>query len=120
MAKAIEAVREKKMGYFKASKEFQVSRASRFHFVNIMEKNTNVAASTNLGRKSVLLKELEDEFQTYLVEIESMFFEAHKKGCLQSCYQLAAQNNTRHPFKDETADKDWFQKFIKRNSNFSI
>ncbi|GFU43988.1 uncharacterized protein LOC108743582 [Nephila pilipes] len=90
MAKAIEAVREMK----KASKEFQVPRASLFRLIN------------------------KGELQIYLVEWSPCSTE--KKECLQSAYQLAVRNNISHPFKDKTADNDWFYGFMKRNPNLSI
>lgn len=120
MAKAIEAVREKKMGYLKASKEFRVPRATLFRLANSTETNASTAASTILGRKPVFPKELEDELQKYLVEMEAMFYGLTKRDVCSLAYQLAVRNNIPHPFKDETAGKDWFYAFMKRNPKLSV
>nr|CAD7576313.1 unnamed protein product [Timema californicum] len=120
MTLAIEAVREKKMGYLKASKEFQVPRASLFRLANSNEKSAKVAASTTLGRKPVFSKEIEDELQKYLVEMEAMFYGLTKREVCNLAYQLAVRNNIPHPFKDEAAGKDWFYAFLKRNPKLSV
>ncbi|KAG8196604.1 hypothetical protein JTE90_014163 [Oedothorax gibbosus] len=120
MAKAVEAVRAKKMGYLKASKEFQVPRATLFRLVNSKEKSAEVVASTTLGRKPVFPKELEDELQKYLIEMEAMFFGLTKRDVCSLAYQLAFRNNIPHPFKDEAAGKDWFYAFMKRNPKLSV
>nr|CAD7398609.1 unnamed protein product [Timema cristinae] len=86
MTLAIEAVREKKMGYLKASKEFQVPRASLFRLANSNEKSAKVAASTTLGRKPVFSKEIEDELQKYLVEMEAMFYGLTKRELFGRAY----------------------------------
>ena len=121
MARAITAVREKKMGYLKASKEFQVPRASLFRLVNSKEQDAKVAASTTLGRKPVFSKELEQELQNYLIQMEAMYYGLTKKDVCTLAYQLAIRNNIPHPFgKDETGGKDWFYAFMKRNPKLSI
>lgn len=116
MAKAICAIREKKMGYLKASKMFQVPRASLFRLANSKELDAKKAASTNLGRKPLFTPELEQELVKYLVEMEAMFFGLTRKDVCALAFQLAVRNNIAHPFgKDDRAGKDWFYGFMKRN-----
>lgn len=120
MAKAIAAVREKKMGYLKASKEFKVPRATLFRLANKQEKDSKVAASTNLGRKPIFSKEIEDELQNYLIKMEAMFYGLTKRDVCSLAYQLALRNKIPHPFKNESAGKDWFYGFLKRHPKLSI
>lgn len=121
MSMAITAVREKKMGYLKASKEFQVPRSSLFRLVNNKEQDSKVAASTILGRKPVFSKELEQELVNYLIQMEAMFYGLTRKDICALAFQLAIRNQIPHPFgKDDKAGKDWFSAFMKRNPKLSI
>ena len=74
MGNAIHAVREKKMGFQKASKEFGVPRTSLFQLVPSEEQDEKKATSTTLGHKPVFNKELEHELVNYLLDMEAMFF----------------------------------------------
>lgn len=53
MESAIKAVRDKKMGYLKAAKDFAVPRATLYSLVNSEEQDVKKAAITTLGRKPV-------------------------------------------------------------------
>lgn len=115
---AIKAVREKKMGYLKAAKEFAVPRATLYRLVNSEEQDVKKAASTTLGRKPVFSKELEQELVSYLVEMEALFFGLTIKDVCILAYQLAARNKISNPFgADGRAGKDWFYSFMGRHKN---
>ncbi|XP_063216887.1 uncharacterized protein LOC134527855 isoform X1 [Bacillus rossius redtenbacheri] len=118
MAKAICAVREKKMGYLKASKVFQVPRATLFRLANNKVLDTKKAASTKLGRKPLFTPELEEELVKYLVEMEAMFYGLTSKDVCILAFQLAVRNNLAHPFgQNDKAGKDWFHGFMTRNKD---
>lgn len=110
MYEAKEAVRGKKMRYLKVSKEFQV-----LDLLSVRKKSV-VAASTTLGRKPVFPKEVEEELQQHLVDMEAMFYELTKRDI----YQLTVRYHISLPFKGETAGKDWCYAFTKRKPKLAI
>ncbi|KAL4705758.1 hypothetical protein ACJJTC_018357 [Scirpophaga incertulas] len=61
MAEAIKMVREKKMGYLKAAKHFDVPRTTLFRLCQQNELPPEEAAATTLGRKTVLDSSDDDE-----------------------------------------------------------
>lgn len=118
MESAIKAVRDKKMGYLEAAKDFAVPRATLFRLVNSEEQDVKKAASTTIGRKPVFSKQLEQELVSYLVEMEALFFGLTIKDLSIMAYQLAARNNIAHPCgADGRAGKDWFYSFMERHKD---
>ncbi|CAH2102826.1 unnamed protein product [Euphydryas editha] len=56
MATAIAAVREKRMGYLKAAKQFNVPRATLFRFVNDKDSPIESIINKVIGRRPVWSK----------------------------------------------------------------
>lgn len=121
MTLAITAVREKKMGYLKASKIYQVPRTTLFR----LSQNTIVpaekAATTRLGRKCILGENLEQELVDYVLRMEAKFYGLTMKDLRRLAFQLAVKNKLTHPFsEDGLAGRAWIDLFLKRHPNLSI
>ncbi|KAK9885582.1 hypothetical protein WA026_012340 [Henosepilachna vigintioctopunctata] len=84
MKATVTDVREKQMGYLKASKKFAVPRSSFFRLANNKLEDVSQAVLTKLGRKPVFSRELDDELVKYLEEMENMYYGLKKKLCLFS------------------------------------
>jgi hypothetical protein len=73
MQLAVNAVKENKMGFLKASKVYGVPRSTLENYGNNKNKDVDKLNSTKLGRKSVLDEELEKEFVYYCRTMEDRF-----------------------------------------------
>ncbi|PSN56006.1 hypothetical protein C0J52_13718 [Blattella germanica] len=104
MSKAISDVRNKKMGYLKASKLYNVPHTTLRRLIK-SKLPLKDAVSQKLGRKVVLGSKLEEELVSYLLVMEKQFFGLTRKDVRQMAYQLAAQNGLAHPFLKECAGK---------------
>ena len=117
MAKAIIAVREKKMGTLKAAKQFSVPRTT----LQTLSKDTSLtpqlAASKKLGRKTVLGDKLEKMLVEYLLFMEATYFGFTITDLRRLAYQLAIRNGLPHPFKADEAGRAWADLFLQRHKS---
>jgi helix-turn-helix, Psq domain. len=74
MAKAIEAVRSKSMGYKKACKQFGVPKTTLMRLCKEKYGNPETASKVKYGRPTVLPEHLEKELVKYCLEMEASFF----------------------------------------------
>lgn len=98
MAKAIESVRNKHMGYLAAAKVFKVPRTTLFRLCNI-EGPPATVSKTKLGKKPVLSPKLEEELVRYLLIMDQKFFGMTRRDARSMAFQLAG--------------KHWFSSFMK-------
>ncbi|XP_072380832.1 uncharacterized protein [Diabrotica undecimpunctata] len=111
MPKAIDAVRNKKMGWKKASKYFNVPKTTLMRLSKDKYGTPIEAAQTKRSRPTILGKNLEDELVQYCCGIEASFF-----GLTRSdLRRMAQRNGINHPFKEEIAGKKWANLFLKRH-----
>ena len=61
MRAAIEAVRNKEMGSYKASRVFNILQTTLEHYVKDWQKSSSETVKTKLGRKQVLPCEAEND-----------------------------------------------------------
>lgn len=52
--------------------------------------------------------------------METMYYGLIKSDVCNLANQVAVCNNIPHPFKDETAGKDWFYALMKKNPKLSV
>ncbi|KAJ8942016.1 hypothetical protein NQ314_010246 [Rhamnusium bicolor] len=92
MRLAINAIRNKEIGYLKASRIFGVPKSTLEGFVKKVDKTAELV-NTRTGRKPVFPKEMEDDLVAYCLEMDS------------------------HPFSkvNKLAGKKWMYHFLKRN-----
>lgn len=89
IADSIKAVREKKMGFLKASKTYCVPKTTLIRLLKIKHKSLSDVTNHKLGRKSTLPSELENELADYILEIEKSGFGLTLRDIRSLAYQLA-------------------------------
>lgn len=122
MKKAVTAVREKKMGFLKASKSFNVPKSTLEDYVKNKEKDVEELCKIPLGRRCVLGAELEEELVLYCQRMEERFFGVTERDLKQLAFQLAVKYNIEHPFPlaKSAAGEKWIRNFLKRHPNLSM
>jgi len=120
MAKAIAIVRNKKMGWLKASKQMNVPQRTLRRLASEKYSSPEEAASCKLGRPPVFDAKLEEELVQYCLIMESHFYGLTRKDLHRMALQLAIKNNIKHLFNDIMAGKKWLFSFLKRHPNLSI
>ncbi|XP_067013640.2 uncharacterized protein [Anabrus simplex] len=123
MKMAINAVRDKKMGYKRASKAFKIPRATLKDYVKRAGGlPIEELVDTKIGRQPVLPKPLEDELVTYCMEMEKSFYGLSVEDLRRMAFQLAIRNNIRHPFSNDqkTAGRKWMHHFFGRHPQLSL
>ncbi|CAH1956067.1 unnamed protein product [Acanthoscelides obtectus] len=116
MRKAIEDVRNNRLGYLSAAKRYNIPRATLHRLCN-KEGSPDTVCSTTLGRKTALPPELETELVKYLLIMDQMYYGLTRKDLRSMAFQLARRNSLPHPFSflRESAGKDWLYGFMKRH-----
>ena len=114
MKEAVAAVKEKKMGYLKASKFYNVPRSTLENYVNHKSKSVEDLLSTKLGRKSTLGDQMESELVEYCKLMDQRYFGLKLRDVRQLAFQLAVRNNLDHPFSVSkgVAGKKWFYNLV--------
>lgn len=74
MKEAICAVKEKRIGYLKAAKHYNVPKITLRRLVATEGLSLDQVTSVKLGRRSVLPPELEESLVDYVLTMESKFF----------------------------------------------
>ncbi|XP_044733227.1 uncharacterized protein LOC123295831 [Chrysoperla carnea] len=122
MANAIKAIREKQMGFLKASKTYGVPKTTLIRLSKIEDKSISDITNQTLGRKSTLPSQLEDELADYILEMEKSGFGLTRRAIRSLAYQLAEKNNIKHSFSqdNESAGRSWLRLFLKRHPNLSF
>lgn len=118
MKKAIDAVKNKEMGYLKASRIFKVPKSTLENYL----KNNKVKEDINLGRRTTLPKDIENDLVEHCLLMEKNFFGLTLSDVKRLAYQLATRNNIPHPFSTDkgSAGKKWLKGFLNRHTNLSI
>lgn len=115
MMRAIQAVRENKMGTLKASKTYNVPRTTLQTLSKKIDLSPSKLVSSKIGRKPVLGHDIENQLVNYLLNMEERFF-GYTRGDLKiMAYQLAVKNGIEHPFKNGEAGRSWIDLFLQRH-----
>ena len=122
MELAIHAVRNKEMGYLKASKQFGVPKSTLEDYVKQFNKTPEQLVAVPIGRRPILSLKLEENLVSYCLEMDRRFYGIGLADIKRLAYQLAIKNGLRHPFSHENgaAGKKWLKGFLKRHPNLSI
>ncbi|CAH2016527.1 unnamed protein product, partial [Acanthoscelides obtectus] len=115
MAAAVQAVREKKMGYLKAAKTYNVPRTTVFRLANQTELSMPELLSKKIGSKPLFDKAFEDMLVNYALIMEDKLYGLTQMDMRRIAYQLAIRNNLSNPFKDEKAGRYWLKGFLSRH-----
>lgn len=121
MQQAITAIKEKKMGFLKASKEFQVPKTTlRRHVLN--QNKVAKDGKIHLGRTTDLPEILENQLVKHIFQMEARFFGLTIKHLKQLAFQIAVANNlqTRFNQANELAGNEWVKNFLRRHPEISL
>jgi len=92
MKAAIEAIRNKEMGSYKASRFFNVPQTTLERCVKDRQKSSSETVKTKLGRKQVLRCEAENDLAEHCLLMERMYFGVTTADVVRLAYQLAVRN----------------------------
>ncbi|CAG5037689.1 unnamed protein product [Parnassius apollo] len=115
MAAAILAVRDKKMGYLKAAKTYNVPRTTLFRLVQENGSLLEDTLTKKIGRRLVFNKVFEEMLVKYALVMEQKLYGLNRMDMRRIAYQLAVKNNVPHPFHDDRAGRYWLKGFLARH-----
>lgn len=118
MREAIQAVKEKKMGWKMAAKTYDVPATTlRRRF-----KKDDAAKGDLGGRRSILPREVEEDLVKHVVDMETRFFGLTTKDLRKLVFEIAERNNLKNEFNKEKkmAGKKWIKGFLTRNPRISL
>lgn len=122
MQKAIEAVRNKEMGWLVASKIFGIPQATlRRHALG--SNKTLGSNSKGLGRwKPTFPPNVEKELVQHIKFLESRLFGLTRASVQELAFQLAEKNGFAHKFNKnkQKAGQEWMESFLRRNTDISL
>jgi len=98
MKAAIEAIRNKEMGSYKASRFFNVPQTTLERYVKDRQKSSSETVKTKLGRKQVLPWEAENDLAEHCLLMERKFFWLAVADVLRLAYKLAVRNGIKNQF----------------------
>lgn len=110
MIQAVNAVRNKQMGYLQASKVFGIPKGTVERYAN-SNKTPEELVEVSVGRKPVFSSNLEDELIQYALAMEELFFGLRARDIKRLVFQLALRNNLPPHLKRarESAGKKWLR-----------
>nr|CAH7719070.1 unnamed protein product [Callosobruchus chinensis] len=121
MVKAVKAVRNKEMGYLKASTFFNLPKGTVERYSK-SDKSPEELVKLSIGRKPVFSKELENDLVKYALAMEQRFYGLRSGDMKRMAFQLAFRNKIPHPFNgvSKSAGKKWLRLFLKRHPQLSM
>jgi len=122
MKAAIEAIRNKEIGSYKAYRVFNVPQTTLQRYVKDRQKSSSDTVKTKLGRKQVLPCEGENDVAEYCLFIERRFFGLTMADVMCLAYQLAVRNGIKNQFRkrNEKAGRKWLKNFLRRHPQITV
>lgn len=119
MKSAVDAVKNKEMGSFKASRIFNVPQTTLERYVKLANSNETVKP---IGRQPTLPPIIEADLVKYCTIMEDKFYGLTTKDVKSMAYQLALRNGIKNKFsqKSQQAGRKWLKNFFHRNPQISI
>jgi len=117
MKAAIEAMRNKEMGSYRAFRVFNVPQTTLQRYVKDRQKSSSETVKTKLGRKQVLPCEAENDLAEHCLVMERKFFGLTMADVMRLAYQLAVRNGIKNQFckRNEKAGRKWLKNFLCRH-----
>lgn len=121
MKKAITAVKSKKMGWLKASRQFDVPQATLRRRCQDKNKLCN-GTIKKLGQGTVFSVEIEKKIVSHILNLESKLFGLSIKEVQKLAFELAEEAGITHNFNKikKEAGLDWVKGFRQRNKDISL
>jgi len=109
MEAAIEAIRNKEMGSYKASSIFNIPQTTLERYVKDRKKSSSERVKTKPGRKQVLPCEAESDLAEHCLLMERKFFWLDNSR-RHASHQLAVRNGIKNQFckRNVKAGRKWF------------
>jgi hypothetical protein len=122
MKGAIETIRNKELGSYKASSVFNVPQTTLERYVNERQGSSSETIKTELGRKQVLPCEAETDLAEHCLLMERKFFGLTMADVMCLAYQLAVSNGIKTHFckRNEKAGRKWLKIFLRRHPQVSV
>ena len=119
---AIEAIRNKEMSSYKASRVSDVPQTTLECHVKDRQKSINETVKPKLGRKQVLPCEAENDLAEHCLFMERKFFGLKMTEIIRLAYQLAVRNGIKNRFckRNEKAGRKWLKNFLRRDPQISV
>jgi predicted transcriptional regulator len=95
---ATEAMRNKEIGSYKASRVFNVPRTTPERYVKDRQESSSETITTKLCRKQVLSCEAENDLAEYCLLMERKFLVFKKADVMHLAYELAVRNGIKNRF----------------------
>jgi len=122
MKAAIEAIRNKDMGSYEASRVFNVPQKTLQRYVKNWQKSSSETVKTKLGRKQVLPCEAENDLAEHCPLMERKIFSLTMADIMRLAYQLAVRNGIKNQFckRNEKAGRKWLKNFLRHHPQISV
>jgi len=122
MKAAIEAIRNKEMSSYKASRVFNVPQTTLEHYVKDRQKSSSETVKTKLGRKQVLPCEADNDLAEECLLMERKFFGLTMADVMRLTYQLAVRNGIKNLFckRNGKVGRKWLKNFLHHHPQISV
>jgi len=122
MKAAIEAMRNKEMGSYNASRVFNIPHTTLQHYVKDRQKSSSETVKTKLGRKQVLPYEEENDLAEHCLVMERNFFGLTMADVMRLAYQLAVRNGIKNQFckRNGKAGRKWLKNLLCHHPQISV
>lgn len=111
MEAALTAVREKKMGYLKASIKYNVPKSSLYRISQRKDTSLDDLLSRKIGRQPLFDEQFENELVEHALQIENL------TDIRRLAFNLAKKQNKPNPFKDKMPGRYWLKSFLNRHKD---
>ena len=122
MEAAIEAIRNKEMGSYKASRVFNVPQTTLERYVNDRKESSSETVKIKLGRKQVRACEAESDLAERCLLMERKFLGLTMADVIRLAYQLAVRNGIKNKFckRNEKAGRKWLKNMLRHHPQISV
>jgi len=122
MKAAIEAIRNKEMGSYKASRVFNVPQTALERYVKDWQKSSSETVKTKLDRKQVLPYEAKNDLAEHCLLMERKFFGSAVADVMCLAYQLAVRNGIKNQFckRNEKTGRKWLTDCVHCHPQISV
>jgi len=122
MEAATQAIRNKEIGSYKASRFFNVPQTTLESYVKDRQKSSSETVKTKLGRNQVLPCEAENDLAEHCLLMERKFFGLTIADVMRLAYQLAVRNRIKNQFckRNEKDGRKWLKNFLNRHPQVSV
>ena len=121
MQLAIDAIKNKEMGFLKASKTFGVPKTTLHRHLKGDNKYA-LNGKKHVGRQVDLPKDIEAQLVEHAIDLEARFYGLTPQNLRRLAYQIAEINQvkTRFNHDEKLAGKKWLRGFLKRHPEISL